>query len=211
MCFNWQVSLLSFIIGTILNIYLYRLTDNINVKIISLFWQFTLFMQFFDFLSWTSNCPSKQQEFSTKMSYIFTVFQPIIIYFLVISLNSENIPYNTKLLSTIIVFIYLSVFLIRGFFKDTIAKSCVKNLESCSHIDYYWWNDKILQFFYFITSILIVLMLIKPFKFSLSQLAYVTITFFITVILYNCGIPSIWCFFQVFAPIFTILTLRYLK
>ena len=54
MCWNKEISFLTFFIGTLFNILLWNYTTNGYVRIIALLWQFVLFMQIFEGLSWIS-------------------------------------------------------------------------------------------------------------------------------------------------------------
>ena len=211
MCFDAKTSITTFIIGTGLNIYLYQLTNNINVKLIALLWQFSLSMQLLDFLTWSSDCPSRQQTISTRLSYIFNILQPIAILLFAFILKND-LSFSEKSIGTFLAFFYLCYILVVGYFKKNQAKDCIKNINGCKHVDYYWWKDnKYLGVLYFIVLYVLTILFIKPFKFAISQLAYITITFLLSMTFYNCGIPSIWCFFQVLAPLYTILTVKMMK
>jgi hypothetical protein len=190
--FSINKCLLSFIIGTFFNIYLFNLTTNINVKIIAGLWQFAILMQFIDFLAWTSECPSPQQKLSSRSGYILNILQPIAILLLSFLLK-DFIDIEVKIISIIILIGYLSYILVNiPYSKD---KECIKRIDECSHINYYWWNqDNKAVYVYLISVILLTILLIKPTNFAISQLIYVISTLILSGYFYGCGVSSIWCF-----------------
>ena len=207
MCFSARASAISFIIGTLLNIYLYRLTENVNVKIVALAFQFSLLMQIPDFLAWSSDCPSPVQSFATKSAYILNILQPV--FLIVVALLLQTYSFNTKLIVLSLLVVYVSYFMVTGYFGNLPNSECIRQEGVCRHMNYYWWNQtKYAGTMYFVVLIVSVILLVKPLKFSLSQLGYILTTFAVSMTFYNCGVPSIWCFFQVLAPLFTILSLK---
>jgi hypothetical protein len=203
MCFNAPVSIASFFVGTLLNIYLYMVAPHISVKIIALVWQYSIIMQLLDYFSWTSECPSTQQTISSKLSYFFNITQPI--FFLIIGLYLlPNLSLSVKFMAIMVSIFYLGYVLSQT--KE--ITSCVKELNVCGHLNYSWWNQIHYGGTIYTLTLIALTLLLLPTQFGLYQLAYIVTTLAISTIMYGCGTPSVWCFFQVFAPIYTLLILR---
>ena len=91
MCWNKEVSFLSLTIGTIFNILLMLKFNQKSVRAIALIFQFVLFMQLFEGLSWISKETNNIQlsRFSTIMAFVFNVLQPIVAGLLCILVNKK--------------------------------------------------------------------------------------------------------------------------
>lgn len=199
MCFNAPVSIASFLIGTIGCIFLGMSTSLVHIKAIACVWQYSLVMQLLDAVSWSSECQTSLHSMSTTASYWFNITQPLALlavgWFL-------PVPLVYKLVATLFATAYFVY--VYSYFKKY---ECVKT-DTCSHLDYAWWSDIPYGGIVYTLSLVILTLLLFPTRFALAQLSYVLITLFVSSSVYGCGAPSVWCFFQVLAPLFTYLTIR---
>ncbi len=146
---------------------------------------------------------STQQRISSKLSYIFNVTQPLLLLFIALAYLS-SLSFGTKVIALVVAWMYMTY--VYTFFKNNIE--CVKNLNACGNLDYAWWeNMPYGSLVYLFTSFLFAFLLL-PTKFAFTQMSYVVVTLIFSWTFYNCGTPSVWCFFQVFAPIYTMLTMH---
>ena len=201
MCFNAPVSIAALIVGTVLNVYVYRSTTLPHVRAIIVAWQYSLLMQLADALSWTSECPSTQQTISTKLSYVLNITQPIALL-VAAMIFVPSLSLRTKVIACGVGMAYLAY--TYAYTKNTDA--CVKRLNACGHLDYYWWSDIPYGGFVYVLTLIALTLLLFPTTFGVLQLAYVLATLGLSMVFYSCGTPSVWCFFQVFAPLFTYVT-----
>jgi uncharacterized membrane protein (DUF441 family) len=202
MCFNAPVSIAALLVGTVLNVCLFRATPLPHVRAIVITWQYSLLMQFADALSWTSECPSTQQTISTKLSYLLNITQPIALLVAGMVLL-PSLSFQSKALACTIAIAYL----VYVYVYANKADKCVKNLNACGHLDYYWWSEMPYGWAVYVITIILLTIVLLPLKFGVLQLAYVLSTLALSTVFYNCGTPSVWCFFQVLAPLYTYLTI----
>ena len=93
MCWNKEISFLTLFIGTVFNVFLWNYTDNSSVRTITFLWQFVLFMQLFEGLSWISKETNNHSlsVFSTYGAFIFNMLQPIMVALCCIFLTTSNV------------------------------------------------------------------------------------------------------------------------
>jgi hypothetical protein len=206
MCWNKEISFLTFFIGTLFNILLWNYTTNGYVRIIALLWQFVLFMQIFEGLSWISKETNNKSLsiFSTYGAFIFNILQPIIFGICCIYMTTSIV---TKYILIILMGIYLLMILFQ--YKTLqLDKDLYKDADTCHHLVLYWW-DKINIFPIYILLLIIGCLSIEPLWLGISQLGYIFITLIISTIVYPCSYGSIWCWFAAFAPLFTYILIRF--
>ena len=185
MCWNKEISFLTFFIGTLFNILLWNYTTNGYVRIIALLWQFVLFMQIFEGLSWISKETNNKSLsiFSTYGAFIFNILQPIIFGICCIYMTTSIV---TKYILIILMGIYLLMILFQ--YKTLqLDKDLYKDADTCHHLVLYWW-DKINIFPIYILLLIIGCLSIEPLWLGISQLGYIFITLIIIMICMSSAI-----------------------
>ena len=221
MCWNWQTSLATFLIGTACNVVLYGLikkypkNETLDRSFIAmiLIWEYILLMQLFDFFSWISqgkemNC-TPLNRMATIGAYIETLTQPIVVICILLLLvgNQEKWKYT---FAGIALFIYIIGIFYELYFKKHEQINCMRPTETCSHLDYVWWgNMKISQWLYLIIIFGSILLLLQPSSFAMLQAGYLFIAYMISYIWYSCSIANMWCWVSAFAPIVNILIWKF--
>jgi hypothetical protein len=197
MCFNAPVSIASFLLGTAGCILLAISSSLPHVRVMALTWQYSLLMQFVDALAWSNECP---QTSITHSAYWLNLTQPIVLWLATMFLP---IPLVYKTIASGIAIVYFLYV-----YTSTKDKeySCLKT-STCPHLDYAWWWDIPFGGTSYVITIVSIILLTLPRSFALKQVAYVLITLFVSSRVYGCGTPSVWCFFQVLAPLYTYLTI----
>jgi len=206
MCWNKEVSFLTLIIGTIFNLLLWFSYPQPYVRITICMWQFVLFMQLFEGISWISKDKKDQQlsDFSTKGAFIFNVLQPIIVALLCISISESA---TTKYVLIALIMIYL-ILLLHSVSSTSFKESLFED-EKCNHLRLYWWKHFSTWVFIFYMALLIVSFLsFTPLHFGIFQICYIIITLILSTLLYPCTYGSIWCWFAAFSPILIYIYLK---
>ena len=200
MCWNKEVSLSSFIVGTIINIaVLLYFKKEITVVSFCIIWQFVLLMQLSEYFIWLDQKCGKTNKMGTKAALIFNLMQPVFTFLVLI--NAFVGSQFAKTVSTIIIFLYLCYMMLK--LNENSEYTCTKPSEKCSHMNLKWWNDfKGSGLIYLLTLISVILLLFKPFNTAVFISIYIIIMLVISEKFYSCGQPSTWCWLVVPLPLF---------
>lgn len=211
MCWNKETSLISFIVGTIINIsvMIYFITKSEPFMYgLCIIWQWVLMMQLSEYFIWLDQENGKMNKYASKAALVFNITQPIVIFLVCICISKVSI--KIKVISCIIILLYIIFMLIK--FNEVDEYKNLNPSKNCSHLNLKWWNDiKYSSIVYCITLVLIILLLYRPFNMALFKVFFIIIMLFISIIFYGCGGPSMWCWFVVPFPIFATLFYIYLK
>ena len=195
MCWNKEVSILSFTVGLFISLYVAKWAydkKNYHLMALSLVWLYPLCMQLVDYMIWEHKCGEKVN----KMGYMLNVTQPIVLYLVFMHFN--NIPLVHKIISSLCIFIYIAWFLITSTSYDPLI---CPSTES-GHIEYPWWDkEKLKEGLYLVTLSVVLLSLIKPFYLAKVVWLYVIITLLISYHFIYDGSASMWCWFAVCTPL----------
>jgi hypothetical protein len=101
MCYNANVSLISYIIGMIGNVYLYRL----NYIPESIFYTFVIQMQLIEYFLWKNQECKKTNEIVTKLGILINHLEPIALYIGILLFSINTLP----LFVHVMVLIYLVI------------------------------------------------------------------------------------------------------
>jgi hypothetical protein len=207
MCWNKEVSFATLAIGTAFNILLVTSTTHPSVLVVAGIWQFVLFMQLFEGLSWVSKetKSSTLSDFSTKCAFVFNVLQPVVAALLVLSITeSTRVKYALSLLSAV----YLVV-LLYSVASTSFAAPMYSNSDTCRHLQLYWWGQfSIWVFIFYMILFGCACLSIAPPHLGRVQYAYIVATLLLSLWLYPCTYGSIWCWFAAFAPLVMYLYLQ---
>jgi len=202
MCFNSQVSILTYIIGTLACFNLWKQEH----KIESLFFLWVIQMQFIEYLYWINPICNENNLLLTKIGIILNHTQPLILYILIYYYNKNNIPkWVHKLM---VVFIIIN--LLYSYYIYNNSCLTVKH-ELSPHIYWPWNNVEKSYYFYILFIILIFILLIYIPNFNYEH--YYSKSFIlILILLFSYGISyniytgtksvgAMWCFFACFIPL----------
>ena len=190
MCWNKEVSLITFLIGTLLSFNLFKTT---NFKAESVIWFWVVTMQFFEFIIWSDKSCGKLNNFGTKGAMISNILQPVVIFLSAIYFNKYS--KNIKLITLAITLIYLC--LILKDFNKLKNINCTK--PDCRHLRYTWWdisNPRI----YFISIVLLIFLLLKN---PILNLIYILGTYLVASNVFKEHNGSVWCFLAAAGPLWT--------
>ena len=205
MCWNKEVSFLTFAIGTVFTILLWTMYNDSTIRSIALLWQFVLCMQIFEGLSWISKETQNEplSHFSTYGAFIFNILQPVFISICALILTSD-----TTMRITISCFLLLYLVSI-GWSIFSLDKPLFEHVDTCNHLQLYWWSS----FSSFVFPLYLILLglgcaTFKPFSLGMIQYGYILVTLVLSAWIYPCTYGSMWCWFAAFAPILTFIYLK---
>ncbi len=203
MCFNYQVSLLTFGIGTLYSILLIKLNTKkfkLENKTTGIFLIFISLIQLMDFFFWI-DIKNKLgiNKLVTILGPIINICQPLILYIIkyiyykpnILTLNNFNLP--IAILNGLYLIYFIKIY-IQFLLNDTLTTGVSNN-----HLK--WpWIKYVNPYFYLILFAINIL--------YLFNVSYGLLLFFVTYLFlylsmkyfyYNAG--ELWCFFGSFIPV----------
>ena len=207
MCFNYQVSLLTFLIGTISS---FILIKNGNPKynaeniIFGIFLIFISSIQFMDFLFWIDlHNKIGINHIITIIGPLINIGQPLILYII------KLIYFKPQLLSVnsipILILNLLYLFYIIRLFINFISNEKLVTSTKHNHLSWPWIKYSTPLFYLLLLPINI---------FYLTNFNYSLIIYFITYLFlylsykfFSYNISELWCFFGAFIPIIMYLVI----
>jgi len=194
MCWNAPVSLITFIAGCItciiIGIVSYK-QRKYELMALSFGWIWVICMQLWEYFIWKN--PNHQNMF--KMAYLFNITQVILLGLIYLCFFKNQGTIN-RCIAFIILLFYTCYFLYQK--QDRYIN--VKN--DSGHLDYKWWNkSSYSSMVYLISLILIFLVLVRPFRWSVMTITYIILLLLLSKLFYSNSVASMWCFFAVSVPI----------
>ena len=194
MCINREVSLIVFIVVTLMNIFnvIYFKFDTL-VVLTSLILEYLALMQFIEFKVWQNPTCGKTNRYWSDIAMVANVSQPIMLFLIFILFTTASMW--CRIVATIIAAFY---FLYLLFAMLNTKSKCIK--AGCGHLTYHWWTDLGGRgvLFYFIALIGIMFLICRPLAFAALVVAVLMVSLFICMNLgrvVNCktSVPSVWC------------------
>ena len=220
MCFNAEVSLATFIAGTIINIIvLVVYGTSPSILTVTLLWQWVLLMQFFEFLVWTfpASGPNMEQcsfihKCTNTGAFVANIMQPVVVFCVAVAVYKPETLNVT--IAAVAVVAYLCYILVKTASTNVLGEcmTCVRSPEpssSCSGLQYNWWKE-ISPVPYLLCLTVCIVCLIQPQWWGMTQLMWVFATLVVAIAAFGGAVPSLWCFLAAFAPVGTLLCAPYL-
>lgn len=195
MCFNEEVSWLTLIVGTALNIFaLTKLSGNktddaTTAKIIILMWQFVILMQLVDALAWRQIKNNNSTEGVGRLGAILNIAQPIIVFICAVAI----IHFTNKDFRLLIPGIIILIFYIINIFQNLNKLNYdITPNGNCNNINYSWWES--LSVYLYIGALFAIVLVLQNSRFTLLNLGIIFITLLVSLILVpTCNFGSLWC------------------
>lgn len=211
MCINAEISLGSFIFGTIINGILLGSNPSTDYFILALVYEFILSMQLFDFFAWLDSMCGKLNEFATKGAFIQNMLQPVVVMLLLLYFTKNNNKISKGIVNILLVFYISYIFYKLYYNKSPKSITCLRPTEKCKHLQYDWWSNigDYPIFIYLIPIIISFLLLLSSTNFAIIHSLYFIMSFMISGMFYACGLPSMFCLFATGGPILNLLLMKY--
>ena len=192
MCWNATTSIVSFIVGVLVSCFIAwkALSEGKRaLAVLSLGWTWVVFMQLWEYFIWIN--PNNQTV--SRYAYVFNVTQVLflaLIYLTFFTQYKEN-----RAIAFVVVLLYMFYIL---YYSPPIEPTTV----GCNgHLEYPWWKKIPMGgAIYLVSLILIFILLIQPFYWSMYTLAYILLLFGLSYWLFKYSVASMWCFFAVSVP-----------
>jgi len=197
MCWNEPVSWITFVLGTLFNVYMAWHFRTKTIYAFAVVIQWVLLMQLFEALAWRDQNCGKLNKFATQGAMLANITQPLIVFlaFIIIGSNSTSV----KLTAGTIAFAY-TCYLLWVLGNHTGNFTCITPSTACSHLDLNWWKV-INPLIYCIALFSLMLLLIRPMGLAYAATAYVAVTLALSMMFYSCGAGSMWCWFATASPL----------
>lgn len=199
MCWSEEVSLLTFTIGTLVNILVAYAIPDPTIIAITFIWEIVLLVQLYEAIGWHSIKEGNSSNGAANVLAIAVMLQPIIVAFALLAVSDAGM--NSKYLAALIAFLYAGWCLYVLLHTEKFQMK-----ENCSHVDYYWWDSFPGHSFpYLIALFALLLLLIRPIDLAIFVSLFLAITLGLSAIFYRQNIGSIWCWFGAFGMAFVAL------
>ena len=200
MCFDAETSINTFVSGIAVNVgvLLYALkTKQTSLALICVLWFFVVLMQFWEYCVWSN----WHVQFAERMAFVFNIIQIPLLFLLFIVISP--VPDLNKYIASAVVLLYVCI---------VIYPTRPVQITKMGHLRYSWWEEPAKAVTYLIACAAIFLLLVRPFQWSVCCVVTLLILWMLSRIIYGeTGVPSLWCHFAVFFPIFALLYARLTK
>lgn len=191
MCFNEQVSIITYVIGLLGCINLYV---NYDKKVEAIFFGWVVQMQLIEYFLWKNQSCNQKNINTTKTGIIINHTEPIVLWISILVLSKNVLPDYVNLLMlvfTIITYIYT---------KDVFVDKCTK--KEGKHLVWEWNISKNSEIYYTFFLICLNLLCIYGLDDGKKYALALTITLLISFALYRNekSVGAMWCFFAAFIP-----------
>jgi hypothetical protein len=216
MCFNKQLSIASFVVGTVLNVLsgvgAWKLgLSRLDVRFATLaLWQFGLLMQLPEAVAWSSIDNNAVPSVATeKAAYWLNLLQPLVavLVWSVVHTVANKVPMRDdhRLWISWILPVIFTIAISVGA-KSTIgaqggiSPAAATTTRSCNHLNLHWWHDYLPLLPLYLAAIAVAaLLLVEPVSQKATQIGYFLGSLVLSASLYECGVASVWCWFVAFA------------
>ena len=200
MCWSEKVSRNTFILGTIINIYLaLRRMDNKAYLLMACFCQLIITVQLGETLIWKDPTCGSVGTIGSKISFYSVYLQPImglLFFYLIYGFNNVY---------TKIGLILFAIYMVASISVLPTLTICSKPEPCCDdkqHLsDGTWDRAKSVSFMYMVMSVWLLVCLPIVDRKYLSFSLYLVGTGILSKLFYKNSFASMWCFFSVAAPI----------
>lgn len=204
MCFSAEVSLVTFLIGTIFSVFIFQLGTPLD-KIVGLFGGYASLMQGIEFLLWKHQTCDQYHKNVSVLGSLLTNGQPLIlgIVALIYSTRVENKAYVVLIMAALCMY-GLYCYIDKTAFVLTPELHCTQPKANDPHLHWNWsqnypWSR---DWLVYITSILLIAILGMP---TLSQGIGVALYFLVsmtaTAMVYpRQDVGALWCVFGALTP-----------
>lgn len=212
MCFNYKISLLTFLIGFIFSIILFKFgnikysTEN---KVSGIFFIFISLIQLMDFLFWIDiKNEYGINKIITVIGPILNICQPIILYLIkifyykpdILSFKNFNLPIALLNLLYLIYFIKI--------YNDFLSYNKLITSTYKNHLKWNW--VKYTNPIYYLVLLTINIFYLFDLKYSSIFFLITYLFLFISAIFFKYNPGELWCFFGAFIPLILFLIYYYI-
>lgn len=198
MCFNKDISIISYLIGLSGCILLYYR----NYKIEGLLYAFVIQMQLIEYLLWLNNSCNWINKTITKIGILLNHLQPIILYFLIIYYNSNINKTSLNIIHFIIIIYFIStiLYLIHNY---KLLDACTIGIENEKELFWYIQHGHLFEYYHIFVFALVFMILLGLKKHNYLNAYIILASIIISYIIYDKrkAVGTIWCLFAAYIPL----------
>lgn len=210
MCFNAQISLLTFILGLIGSIALIRYGNAEYImenNIYGIFLIFIVGIQLMDFLFWIDlKNTIGINKLATIIGPLFNVAQPIILYIIKVIFLKPNILSGFNLPVAILNIAYF-INIIYNYILF-ISNGVLHTSTSHGHLAWPWL--KYFNPYFYLILFAINIFYLSNFKYALALFSIIYFLLYLSYKYFKYNMGELWCFFGSFVPIIMLLVSHFL-
>jgi hypothetical protein len=208
MCFNAEVSLITYIIGLFGSFYLYQQ----NYKPEAIFYGLVIQMQLIEFLLWKNQPCNGNDEKNKKISTVglfINHIEPFILWFAIIYFSKIKLPIMIHIFMCF--FAILTFFYVKNILKDIQCTTVTE--ESEPHLHWLWNEGENKKIFYILFLLSLIFLSYYGLEHGVINSFLVLFSFSISLAIYGKkhSAGAMWCFAAAFAPIILSLIYHYLN
>lgn len=194
MCFNKEVSIISYVIG-MSSCYLLYARD---YKIEALFYAYVIQMQLIEFLLWSNNSCGIVNKSITKVGILLNHLQPFILYVLILKYNKKAPPYIHHL-----IIIYLITTLLYLSNNYQLVNKCTVGIPNKKELQWSIQYSKSKKFYYLFVFMITILFISCLEKHKYINALLIVISYIISYYKYfdSKGVGTVWCVIAAYIPL----------
>ena len=195
MCYNKDVSIISYLIGISSCFLLYKR----NYKIEALFYGFVIQMQLIEFLLWSNNTCNVINKTITKIGIFINHLQPFVLYYLITLYNANVLPSYVHQFVIVYAFINILYFM----YNYKLLYACTVGIPNKKELQWsiqYGTSNVMYFLFVFMLAILCIKGL-KKHNYLNAILLVVTFTISYYKYFDSKGVGTVWCVLAAYIPL----------
>ena len=196
MCFNPEVSIITYIVGVLGCLYLMKQDYTSE----SIFFLWVIHMQLIEFFLWKNQPCNNNNKIIGKIGMIVNNMEPIILWLAIIYFSRKRLP---NWMHFIMILFLLTTLYIS--YKSYIKDHCtIVTPESSPHLDWLWNNKGDYNVLYYLFFLIVCILLsIYGLTFGYHAALIFFISFIVSLIIYrkSKSVGAMWCFFAAFVPL----------
>ena len=190
MCWSATTSILTLCIGTLLNIGSYLLLRSWNspTALLVWSWQYALLMQIPEAIVWIQLDYGGDVSMASRVAMVLNITQPLA---LLVGIRFSGL-YREFRYAYAVMLLYGVAILSQMDVIWPLSESIAPE-EGCAHLDLRYWNTS--RGLVYVTTSLLVVSEARPVFWALVNACIFTITLLLAIVVYPCGVGSVWCWF----------------
>ena len=200
MCFNSQVSLITFIIGSLGSIRLY----NLGYKSEAYFYAWVVFMQLIEYFLWKNQECNNINKNITNAGMFINHLEPIILWLSILYFNENKLPsfVNAYMILYLILTYLYTKSLLKNKSKNNKLDCTTVTEESKPHLHWQWNYSKYFSIYYTYFIGALVLLSLYGLDKGFSNAIVLLLSFGISFYIYSNrkAVGAMWCFMAAFVP-----------
>lgn len=194
MCFNSKISIITYIIGILGCVLLWRE----NYKSEAIFYAWVIQMQFIEYLIWNNLECNNINNYITKLGIVINHLEPVVLWIAIILFS--KIKLNKYIHLFVLIYIIYAIVYTKSVFNTTCTTITEK---SKPHLHWLWNNNYNAQYFYAYFLFVFIILSIYGLEKGYINASLVLISFILSYKIYGDKhtVGAMWCFAAAFGPI----------